>query len=421
MKADIAQRGTPRILPIARALPLLGATFVISVAYVDPGNYATNIQAGSQFGYQLLWVVATASVVGMLVQYLSAKLGIVTGRSLPQLCRERYAGWRVVALWFQAELVCVFTDIAEFTGTAIALNLLFRMPLLVGGIVAAVVSTVLLLLGPERHHRFTWVMCAMLAVVLVCFLYEALGTGMSTSAAAAGLLPRPGGSSYLLLAAGIVGATVMPHVVYLHSATAPGSLVTTRGQRETGWTRPVWRTRLLLRAQRRYVVIALGIAGIVNMLMLMVAASVLGPRYGQAATIPQAGAALHRVVGQAAAVIFGISLLASGIASSCVGTYSGQIAMQGFLQRSIPLIVRRAATVVPALLVLASGAEPTTVLVISQVVLSFGLPFVLVPMVVLTGDKRLMGPHTNSWVTRGVAIVVVAAIILLNGLLLVTT
>jgi manganese transport protein len=388
---------------------MLGPAFVASIAYVDPGNFATNIQGGAQYGYLLLWVVLLANLMAMLIQYLSAKLGIATDRNLPELCRERFPHAMTWALWIQAEVMAMSTDIAEFLGAALGLNLLFGVPLLPAGLITGVIAFAVL--GLQRHgfRRFELAVTALLAIVLAGFLYETLKIGPSAHDALRGLLPGLSGSGSLYLAVGIIGATVMPHAIYLHSALTKGRMPT-RNDSERG---------RVLRFERLDVLIALGLAGVINLAMLAVFAKLFHtPGLSGLSTIPQAHHELGRLVGGGAALAFAVALLASGASSSSVGTYSGQVVMAGFVNIRIPLLARRAVTMVPALVVLAVGVSPTSALVLSQVVLSFGIPFALVPLVVLTGRRDVMGVHVNRRLTSFAAYGVAALITALNVFLI---
>ena len=419
LEQDPVAASAPSALALIRArgrtkgsLALLGPAFVAAVAYIDPGNFATNFTAGARDGYLLVWVIVLANAVAMLVQYLSAKVGVVTGLDLPELCRQHFSGPVTVGLWIQAELVAMATDLAEFVGAAVGLNLLFHVPLLPAGLITAVVAFVILGLEQRGHRRFELVIIALLGLVLLGFLYDLMQVGASPSAAVAGLVPHLGGPGSVLLAAGIVGATVMPHVVYLHSSLTKGR-VKPVDDRER---------RTLLRFARTDVFIALGLAGLINLSMLLIAAG-LFHRAGRmdAGSIEAAHAGLGQYVGGGAALAFAVALLASGLSSSSVGTYAGQVVMQGFLRKRIPLFLRRTVTMVPALTVLALGLDTTSSLVVSQVVLSFGIPFALTPLVLLTRRRDVMGDFVNGRVTTGVASVVVASIIALNVYLLIVT
>ncbi len=395
-----AQRGRLRF-----TLSMLGPAFVAAVAYVDPGNFATNLQGGARFGYGLLWVVLLANLMAMLVQYLSAKLGIVTDRNLPELCRERLPRWTSWGLWVQAEVMAMATDVAEFLGAAIGLNLLFGVPLLVAGLLTGVIAFGILELQRRGIRRFELAIAALLAIVLVGFLYETLRIGPSAHLALQGLIPHLGSSDAVYLAVGIVGATVMPHVIYLHSALTNGR-VPVRSDAER---------RHVLRFQRVDVLVALGIAGVINMAMLAVFAKLFHtPALSGTSTLTAAHAQIGNLVGGGAALAFAAALLASGISSSSVGTYAGQVVMAGFVGLRVRMFVRRVVTMLPALVILALGVSATDALVLSQVVLSFGIPFALVPLVVLTGRREVMGAHVNGRMTSAFAYAIAALITALN-------
>ena len=393
------------------AVALLGPAFVAAVAYVDPGNFATNFGAGAAFGYALAWTVAVANLMAMLVQYLSAKTGVATGRDLPELCREHLGAHVSLGLWVQAELIAMATDLAEFVGAALGLNLLFHVPLFPAGLITAVVAFGILGLEQRGYRHFELAIVGLLGLVLLGFAYDLAGAGASAGGVAAGMVPHLS-SDRLLLVSGIIGATVMPHVIYLHSALTK-SRVSCGDDAER---------RELLRFQRLDVVVALGAAGLVNLAMLFVAASVFHRTGGtQVDSIQAAHAGLVRLVGGGAALAFAVALLASGLSSSSVGTYAGQVVMQGFIRRRIPLWVRRGLTMLPALIVLGLGLPATDSLVISQVVLSFGIPFALVPLVLLTRRADIMGPLVNRPLTTAAAGGIAAMIIGLNVFLLWTT
>jgi manganese transport protein len=390
-------------------LMLLGPAFVAAVAYVDPGNFATNISGGAKYGYLLLWVILSANLMAMLIQNLSAKVGIATGRNLPEICRERFRTPVVWGLWVQAELIAMATDLAEFVGAAIALNLLFGVPLFAAGVITAVVAFAILGLQKRGYRTFELVIVALLSVILFGFLYQTLVAHPVTSSVLDGMVPHFAGSGSILLATGILGATVMPHVIYLHSALTQDRIR----------PRDAAEKQKLLRFQRIDVLMAMGIAGIVNMSMLIVAATLFhNSPLANVDTIEGAHAGFKELVGPGAAIAFGLALLASGFASSSVGTYAGQVVMQGFIGRRIPLATRRLITMTPALIVLALGLDPTQSLVISQVVLSFGIPFALVPLVLLTSKREVMGELVNRRSTTVAASVVAALIIGLNVFLL---
>lgn len=388
---------------------MLGPAFVASIAYVDPGNFATNFQGGAQYGYLLLWVVLAANVMAMLIQYLSAKLGIVTDHNLPEIIRQRYAHWFTWGMWVQAEIMAMATDIAEFLGAALGLNLLFHVPMLPAGIITGVIAIAILELQTHGFRKFELTICALLGIILAGFLYETLRIDPSVHGSLRGLLPDLRGTNSLYIAVGIVGATVMPHVIYLHSALT---------QRRTPCKNDFERSRVL-RYERLDVIIALGLTGLINMAMLAVAAKLFyhhttsGP-----ISIPQVHAEFAHLVGGAAALAFAAALLASGAASSSVGTYAGQVVMAGFINVQIPLILRRVTTMIPAITVLAVGVDPTKILVLSQVILSFGIPFALVPLVIITCQRDVMGVHVNRGLTTVFAWGSVAVISSLNVFLL---
>ncbi len=404
---ELRSRGRARGL-----VALLGPAFVAAVAYVDPGNFGTNLAAAAASGYALAWAIVAANLMAMLVQYLSAKLGVATGCDLPELCRTYLPRPVPAMLWAQAELVAMATDLAEFVGAAIGLNLLFGVPLLAAGLITAVVAFALLALDQRGYRRFELAIAALLGLVFLGFAYDLALAGAQPGEIAAGLVPSLGRSDGLLLVAGIIGATVMPHVVYLHSALTK-SRVTCRDDAER---------RELMQFQRLDVLVALGAAGAINLAMLFVGASLFG-RTGTHPTdaIMAVHAGLGRLVGGGAALAFAVALLASGLSSSSVGTYAGQVVMQGFIGRRIPLFARRAATMLPALIVLGAGLPPTDSLVVSQVVLSFGIPFALVPLVVLTRRADVMGALANRRATTAAAGGVAGLIITLNIWLLAAT
>ncbi len=394
---------------VRATLMMLGPAFVASIAYVDPGNFATNVQGGAQFGYLLLWVVLAANLMAMLIQYLSAKLGIVTDHDLPEVVRERFPRAVTWGMWIQAELMAMSTDIAEFLGAAIGLNLLFGVPLLPAGLMTGVIAFAILELQTRGFRRFELAISALLGIIFAGFLYETLRIGPSVHGSMRGLLPDLHGSGSLYLAVGIIGATVMPHVIYLHSALTKGRMPC-RDDHE--------RSRVL-RFERLDVIIALGLAGLVNMAMLAVAAKLFHtPALSGLSTIQDAHAQFGHLVGGTAALAFAVALLASGASSSSVGTYAGQVVMAGFINIRIPLLLRRAITMIPAIAVLAVGMNPTNVLVLSQVVLSFGIPLALVPLVMLTSRRDVMGIHVNRRATTIIAWTLVIIISALNAFLL---
>lgn len=403
--------------PERRLLHLLGPAFVAAIAYVDPGNVAANLSAGAKYGYSLLWVLVAANAMAVIVQYLSAKLGLVTGKSLPQLLGERLrpAGRRM--FWAQAEIVAAATDLAEVIGGALALYILFGVPLVAGGVIVGVVSLLILLLQGRHQRRFEAVIMAMLLIITIGFVGGLFVSHLDIGAMFAGLVPRFADSQSVLLAASMLGATVMPHAIYLHSSLArdrhghtPADHAGGRGQR----------IRHLLRATKLDVVLALFVAGGVNIAMLLLAAASL-PGITGTDTIEGAAAAITLHVGPAVGLLFAIGLLVSGLASTSVGAYAGAEIMAGLLTVRVPLIARRVITLLPALVLLGFDIDPTWALVISQVVLSFGIPFALVPLVRLTGRADVMGEFKNGPALRFVAMLVVVAIVALNIWLILST
>lgn len=393
-------------------LRLLGPAFVAAVAYVDPGNVAANVSAGARFGYLLVWVLVVANTMAVVVQYLSAKLGLVTGRSLPEVLAERMGRRARLAYWGQAEVVAAATDLAEIIGGAIALQLLFGLPLLVGGAVTGVVSMLVLAIQRRRGQRtFETVITSMLAILAIGFCLGLVVAPPSLADAAGGLVPRFEGTSSVLIAASMLGATVMPHAIYLHSSLA-------RDRHGSGHS-PAGLRRLLV-ATRWDVGLALLLAGTVNVAMLLLAASTLAGRTG-VDSIEGAHAAIDDALGPVVGIAFAIALLVSGLASTSVGSYAGAEIMHGLLRVRIPLLTRRLVTLVPALLLLATDLSPTWLLVLSQVVLSFGIPFALIPLVRVTSDATLMGEHRNGTGTKVVAWAVALVIVALNVTLLVLT
>jgi manganese transport protein len=375
---------------VRATLAMLGPAFVASIAYVDPGNFATNLAGGAQFGYLLLWVVLAANVIAMLIQYLSAKLGIATGRNLAENFRWHYPRALTWGMWAQAEVVAMSTDIAEFLGAAIGLNLLFKVPLFPAGLMTGAIAFGILALHRFGFRRFELVITGLLGIICLGFLYETLRIGPSARGSLTGLIPRLDGASSLYLAVAIIGATVMPHAIYLHSALTQDR-VSCRDDRE--------RSRVL-RFERTDVIVALGLAGLINMAMLAVAARLFHtPALSGLSTLQQASQELGHLAGGLAALAFAVALLASGASSSSVGTYAGQVVMAGFVNLRVPLMVRRGLTMIPALIIIAAGIKPTQALVLSQVALSFGIPFALVPLVMLTCRREVIGAQVNHHVT----------------------
>jgi manganese transport protein len=391
--------------------PFLGPAFIAAVAYVDPGNFATNIAAGAKYGYLLLWVILAANLMAMLIQTMSAKLGIATGMNLPEVCRQEFPRKVSVGLWIQAELVAMATDLAEFIGAALGLHLLFGIPLLASGVITGVFAFALLALqtrGGFRHLEA--VIVCLVGVILAGFTFQVLHSHPSGGNIAHGLLvPGFDGTESVVLAVGILGATVMPHVIYLHSALTQHRVVGHSDHEK----------RRIFRFERIDVVIAMSIAGVVNMAMLIAAAGIFHTSgLTGIESIQDAYHGFGAQVGSHANTIFAIALLASGLSSSSVGTLAGQVVMQGFVERSIPLFLRRVLTMAPALIVIAVGVDPTRALVLSQVALSFGIPFALIPLVLFCRNRRLMGALTNRRLTTVAATLVAIVIVALNVFLL---
>ncbi|NLE81303.1 MAG: Nramp family divalent metal transporter [Rhodococcus sp.] len=392
-----------------RSLALLGPAFVAAIAYVDPGNVAANLTAGAKYGYLLIWVLVLANAMAVLVQFLSAKLGLVTGRSLPEMLGERLRPGNRRAFWLQAETMAIATDVAEVIGGAIALNLLFGIPLFLGGLITGVISMAILSIQNRRGQRtFEFVIIGMLSIITVGFLTGLMFTDVSGPDALSGLVPGFDGPETVLLAASMLGATVMPHAIYLHSALARDR----HGRVEHG---P--KLDRLLRATRFDVVGALIVAGGVNIGMLLLAASALRGVPGTD-SIEGAHAAIESSLGPSIAIIFAIGLLASGLASTSIGCAAGSEIMHGLLHKRIPLMVRRVVTLIPALIILSVGVDPTLALVLSQVVLSLCIPFAIIPLVRMTSDRTLMGAQANSTAVTSAAWLAAGLIVALNVTLL---
>ncbi len=401
---------------IGRLLPFMGPAFIASIAYMDPGNFATNIQGGAQFGYLLVWVVVASNLMAMLVQALSAKLGIASGMSLPEAIRQEAPGPLTWVLWALAEVVAIATDLAEFLGAAVGLYLLFGIPLFPAALLTAVITFAILALQRFGFRPLEAVITGFVGLIGLCYLVETiLGKPDFGLAAQSILQPRFQGTESVLLAAGILGATVMPHVIYLHSALTQNRI----SVRAPELKRRIFRYELI------DILIAMGIAGLVNVSMLMMAASTFWERGiavdADSDIILQAYQTLAPLLGGAASIIFAVSLLASGLSSATVGTMAGQVIMQGFIHRSVPIWLRRLVTMIPALAVIGFGVDTTRALVLSQVVLSFGIPFALVPLVIFTSRRDLMGDLVNRKLTTAVATIITGLIISLNIFLLYQT
>jgi manganese transport protein len=396
-----------------RILPFLGPAFIACVAYIDPGNFATNVAGGSKFGYRLVWVIVAANLLAMLIQTLSAKLGIATQRNLPEVCRERLPRKASFFLWLQAEAIAMATDLAEFLGAAIGLHLLTGIGLFPAAVIAGIGAFAILSLQRYGFRPLESVIAVFVGVIGVCYLAELLFAHPSYEQVLKhAVTPQFGSSEAVLLSVGILGATVMPHVIYLHSALTQDRIIAQSDKD----------ARTLLRYTRIDVVIAMSIAGLINVAMLVMAASTFF-RSGlhDVDSLEGAHRTLEPILGGASSALFALALIASGFSSSAVGTLSGQVVMQGFIRRQIPLQLRRLVTMIPAFIVIAVGIDPSRTLVISQVVLSFGIPFALIPLVYFTSRRDLMGSLVNRRVTTIAASVVAAAIVALNIFLLAQT
>jgi manganese transport protein len=396
-----------------RILPFLGPAFIACVAYIDPGNFATNIAGGSRFGYRLVWVIVAANLLAMLIQVLSAKLGIATGRNLPELCRERFSRRVSFGLWIQAEAIAMATDLAEFLGAAIGIHLLTGLALFPAAVASGIAAFAILGLLRFGVRLLEAVIATLVGVIGGCYVAELAFAHPDWGAVLHhAVSPQFGSREAVLLSVGILGATVMPHVIYLHSALTQDRLVPETDED----------AQTLLRYTRVDVVVAMSIAGVINVSMLVMAASTFF-KSGllHVDSLEGAHKTLQPILGGASSVLFALALIASGLSSSAVGTLSGQVVMQGFIRRQIPVTVRRLVTMVPAFIVIAIGVDPSRTLVLSQVVLSFGIPFALVPLVIFTARRDMMGPLVNRRVTTVAATLVAGVIILLNVFLLLQT
>ncbi len=395
-----------------RLLPFLGPAFIAAIAYIDPGNFATNIAAGSKYGFLLLWVILISNLMALLIQSLSAKLGIATSKNLPEIAREEFPKPVSIGLWIQGELVIIATDLAEFIGAALGLYLLFRIPLLEASIIAAIGSFAILELQRRGYRALEAGITGMLFVVVIAFAVQTFVAKPDIASVTGGLfIPRFDGTDSVLLAAGILGATVMPHAIYLHSALTQRRVVG-RTEKEK---------KQIFRFEFLDIIIAMLVAGAINASMLIVAATLF---YKNGLFVEDLDIAFQHfgtIAGPMSAILFGVGLLVAGLSSSSVGTLSGDIIMQGFIQYRIPLYVRRLITIVPPIAIIASGVNPTSALVMSQVVLSFGIAFALIPLILFTSKKRIMGDLTNArWVT-GISWVIAALVVALNLFLIVDT
>src|ERR671910_574483 len=398
---------------LARLWPFLGPAFIAAVAYVDPGNFATNIAGGARYGYLLLWVILASNLMAMLIQSMSAKLGIATGKNLPEVCRTRFPRPVTFLLWVQAEIIAMATDLAEFIGAALALNLLFGIPLFPAGLMTAVGAFAILESQRRGFRPLEAAISALVGVIVIAFAFQMFYAQPEADRILAGLFtPGFAGTESVLLAAGILGATVMPHVIYLHSALTQRRVVGRTDEEK----------RKIFRFELVDVVIAMAIAGTINASMLIMAAALFNANgLTGVGDIDKAFEQLNVQVGSTSAILFGVALLASGFSSSSVGTMSGQVVMQGFINRGIPLWLRRFITMLPALVILAIGLNPSRSLVISQVVLSFGIPFALIPLLIFCRNRNVMGTLVNHRLTTTIATVVVTLIVSLNVFLLYQT
>lgn len=423
--ANEVLEGRSKKKPLARLLPFLGPAFIASVAYIDPGNYATNIQGGAKFGYELLWVIVASNLMAMLIQSMSAKLGIASGKNLAETMRDHYPHWAGIGMWIIMELVAMATDLAEFLGAALGVYLLFPglfqrigdwagLPvLLIPAILMGALTFVVLLLERSGFRPLEALITSLVGIIALCFIIETVLDRPEWGVVAYhAVVPHFSGTESVLLATGILGATVMPHVIFLHSGLTQGRIV----------TRDPKKLRMLFGFELIDVIIAMSIAGVVNAAMLIMAASTFYTHgLSNIGSIEEAYRTLTPLLGGAASLVFAISLLASGHSSSTVGTMAGQVIMQGFIHRKIPMWTRRLATMTPAFIVIAMRLDPTRTLVLSQVVLSFGLPFAIIPLVVFTSKKELMGVLVNRKVTTIAASLVAALIVALNLFLLYQT
>ncbi len=411
--AEDVLSGTSKKRGIFALLPFIGPAFIASIAYMDPGNFATNIQGGAEFGYTLLWVVVASNLMAMLIQVLSAKLGIATGLNLAEHCRKEFQPVVVYGMWILMEIVAIATDLAEFLGAAVGFYLLFGIPLLMAGILTAIITFLILGLESYGFRPLEAVITSMVGIIALCYILEVfISPPAWNEVLFHSVVPQFKGKESVLLAVGILGATVMPHVIFLHSSLTQGRIVTSDPAQ----------LKKLFKFEVLDVTIALGLAGLINAAMLMVAASTFFNRgLTKISGLEEAYKTLIPLLGPAAGIVFAISLLVSGLSSSSVGTMSGQVIMQGFLKRHIPIWIRRIITIIPALIVILIGADPTRTLVISQVVLSFGLPFAVIPLVLFTSKKRIMGALVNRTLTTIIAVIMASFIIVLNLFLIYQT
>lgn len=402
---------TGKVHGIRSILPFLGPAFIAAVAYIDPGNFATNITAGSQYGYLLLWVIAFSNLMAVLIQSLSAKLGIATGKNLPEVARENFSKKTAIFLWIQSELVIMATDLAEFIGAALGLYLLFDIPMLPAALITAVGSFAILELQRRGVRAFEAGISAMVMMVVLAFAFQTFLAHPAATDIATGFIPKFEDVNSILLATGILGATVMPHAIYLHSSLTQHRVVGNNDEEK----------RKIFKFEFIDIVIAMIIAGAINMSMLVIAAAVFHSKGMNVEDLDVAFHSFHDMIGPMASVSFGLGLLIAGLASSSVGTLSGDVVMQGFINKHIPIYVRRAITMIPPLLIIAFGANATKALVWSQVILSFGIAFALIPLIMFTSNKKIMGCLVNHKLTTIVGWIVATIVIFLNLYLLYQT
>lgn len=412
-EANEVLEGTSKKGLLARILPFMGPAFIASVAYVDPGNFATNISGGAQFGYLLLWVIIASNLMAMLIQTLSAKLGIATGRNLAEHCRLKYHRGTTIGLWVLMEVVAMATDLAEFLGAAVGFNLLFGIPLWAAAILTGVTTFIILALERYGFRSLEAVITGFVSVIAISYIIEIfLGKPDWTQVAQHAFLPKFNGSASIVLAAGILGATVMPHAIYLHSSLTQNRVVV----KEPALLKKLFHYEIV------DVVVAMGVASLVNGAMLIMSAATFHAQgLTQVGTLEEAYKTLEPLLGRAASWVFAISLLFSGLSSASVGTMAGQIIMQGFMNFEIPVWLRRMITMIPSIVIIALGVDPTKALVISQVLLSFGLPFAIIPLISFTSDRKIMGVLVNRKGTKALAMLVAGIILVLNVYLLYVT
>ncbi|MEY8756037.1 Nramp family divalent metal transporter [Peribacillus frigoritolerans] len=408
--SDVLHQSSSR--GIKKLLPYLGPAFIAAVAYIDPGNYATNITAGSKYGYTLLWVIFASNLMAVLIQSLSAKLGIATGKNLPELCREKFSKKTSFLLWIQAEAVIMATDLAEFIGAALGIYLLFDLPLITSAIIAAIGSFAILEIQRRGYRTFEALITVMIFVVVIAFGAQVFFAKPDTSAVVLGLFtPKFEGVDSILLSAGMLGATVMPHAIYLHSSLT---------QRRIVGVNDLERKRIY-RFELIDIVIAMLIAGAINAAMVIVSAALFHKNGALVEDLDVAYQQFGAMLGPSVAMFFGIGLLFAGLSSSSVGVMTGDVVMQGFIKRHIPIYLRRVITTVPPLLIILWGVNPSKALVMSQVILSFGIAFALVPLIMFTSNKKIMGSLVNHKITSGAAWLIAVLIIGLNLFLLYET